>query len=69
MLFNKLIKTQLKHVIKKAIQCTLLSICVLLNMLRVLCDLIFVTTSQYYDELLPKVKINHNVRKIGLLKR
>jgi len=36
-LFNKN-KPQLKHIILKAIQCTLLSLCMLLDMLQVLPD-------------------------------
>ena len=65
--FNKN-KPKLKHVIIKAIQCTLLSICVLLHMLQVLSDFKHLTTVKSYDELLHKVKKDHYVCKIGLLK-
>ena len=37
-------------------------------MLQVLCDLKYFTTVKYYDKLLQKVKIDHYVRKIWLLK-
>jgi len=35
---------------------------------EVLCDLNILTTVKYYDKLLRKVKTDHYVRKIGLLK-
>jgi len=43
-------------------------ICVILNMLQVQRDFKHLTAVKYYDELLRKVKIDHYVRKIWLLK-
>jgi len=62
-------KFQLKHIIIKAVQCTLLSIYVCYYICCKSClTLNILTTVKSYDDLLRKVNIDHFVCQIGLLK-